>query len=150
MQSITLFLEGTPIAKQSFRMTKSGMKYQTKEIKNSALSIGLQAKNQLQTKYPKFKMYQNKVIIDRLEFRFPPLKSMNKAELIKIQLSDELTITNEYLPKTSKPDLDNLEKNLFDALKGIVMLDDNLVYRKNNVIKRYSNNPGIYIVLLGE
>jgi Holliday junction resolvase RusA-like endonuclease len=43
---------------------------------------------------------------------------------------------------TSKPDIDNLIKGLFDSFNKIVWKDDNQVYEVHS-IKKYSFNPGI-------
>ena len=43
---------------------------------------------------------------------------------------------------TKKPDIDNMVKGLFDALNGLIWVDDNRV-SEVTVRKVYSNNPGI-------
>lgn len=43
-----------------------------------------------------------------------------------------------------KPDIDNLIKGLFDAVNGLVWVDDNRVAKIGSVEKVYSENPGIY------
>jgi Holliday junction resolvase RusA-like endonuclease len=43
---------------------------------------------------------------------------------------------------TSKPDIDNLIKGLFDSFNKIAWKDDNQVYEVHS-IKKYSFNPGI-------
>jgi len=52
--------------------------------------------------------------------------------------------------KTTKPDLDNLEKMLWDAMEGIVFINDSLICEKHNVIKTYGDTPGYSIILEGE
>jgi Holliday junction resolvase RusA-like endonuclease len=43
---------------------------------------------------------------------------------------------------TTKPDIDNLVKGLFDSLNGLLWVDDNRI-AVMNVYKVYSNDPGI-------
>lgn len=44
---------------------------------------------------------------------------------------------------TVKPDIDNLLKGLFDAANGIAWVDDNRVAKLGDMIKVYSDQPGI-------
>ena len=55
-----------------------------------------------------------------LKFFFPPLKSWTKAQRLRLAQCIEL-------PKTTKPDVDNLGKAVCDALNGIVYRDDAMV-----------------------
>jgi len=70
------------------------------------------------------------------EFYFSPPKSLRKweKELVKA----------EKLPKVSRPDLDNLAKQLTDAMMGIFFADDNLIY-KISASKWYSDRPRIQV-----
>lgn len=47
---------------------------------------------------------------------------------------------------TSKPDIDNLEKMLFDCMNGIVWKDDAQVYSVTK-LKRYSREVGWYVLI---
>ena len=55
-----------------------------------------------------------------LKFFFPPLKSWTKAQRLRLAQCIEL-------PKTTKPDVDNLGKAVCDGLNGIVYRDDAMV-----------------------
>jgi Holliday junction resolvase RusA-like endonuclease len=43
---------------------------------------------------------------------------------------------------TTKPDIDNLVKGLFDSLNGLLWVDDNRIVSVE-AVKKYANNPGI-------
>lgn len=55
-----------------------------------------------------------------LKFFFPPLKSWTKAQRLRLAQCIEL-------PKTTKPDVDNLGKAVCDGLNGIAYRDDAMV-----------------------
>lgn len=153
---MTLKLEilGIPFAKQSFRYgkpitTKAGTtftpKYKPKGVEQSAQNI----KQQIISQLPQgFVPYSKQVTIEKLHFCFPPLKSASKATLKRI-VSGERYL-NAWVLKTTKPDIDNLEKNLWDALNGIVFVDDSLICVKNQIVKRYSLRPRICLEITGE
>ncbi|UDQ99258.1 RusA family crossover junction endodeoxyribonuclease [Lentisphaerota bacterium WC36G] len=106
----TFIFEGTPKAVQSFRFTRSGRKYQPKEIGDWKNLIKLQAKEQITSKV----MPSSKALKIEVEFIFPPLKSWSKKRL------EELKNGATFF-KTTKPDLtDNLMKGFIDALSGIL------------------------------
>ena len=80
-----------------------------------------------------------------MRFVFPYLKSFSKK---KIQEIEELKAYAAY--KTTKPDLDNLEKMLWDAMNGVVFADDSLICGKRNINKEYGRVPGINLRILGK
>jgi len=132
---------GIPFAKQSFRFTRTGHKYQPAEVKQNEYNVRLQVINQL----PKpFTPFSKAVEILSITYAFPAPKSLKKADRLQIEAGG-------YVPKTTKPDLtDNLNKGLIDALKGVVFADDSIIWRMNNVCKVYGKTPGIIIKLVGE
>ena len=67
-----------------------------------------------------------------LDFVFPIPKSWSKAKKMNPP------------PHTSRPDRDNLEKAIGDALNGIAW-DDDAQICDGNVRKRYGTEPGIFI-----
>jgi len=70
-----------------------------------------------------------------IEFYFPYNKSA----------SDKLKETESW--KVTRPDLDNMEKSIFDCLTDMGFIeDDSLICRKIS-IKRYSPKPRIFIKL---
>lgn len=52
-------------------------------------------------------------------------------------------LAGELLP-TGKPDLDNTQKSIFDALNGIVWRDDSIIARVS-AAKRYGPAPGVSV-----
>lgn len=73
-----------------------------------------------------------------LEFRFARPKNHYNS---KGKLKDSAP---EY--HTARPDFDNLEKFVADALNGVFWRDDSLICRSTTV-KRYGDIPGVFIVI---
>jgi len=118
---IKLNFEIKPMAKQSFRTTRTGQKYldasvikYRKAIRNMAI---LQMRKQ---KAEKIEGAVNMNII--YAFRRP--QSLSKKERNEID-------GGKTVPKTTKPDIDNLTKAILDALNGIVWKDDAQVTQIN-------------------
>jgi len=118
---IKLEFDVKPMAKQSFRTTRTGNKYldasvikYRKAIRNMAIS---QMRNQ---KAERIEGAVNMNII--YAFRRP--KSLSKKERNEID-------GGKNIPKTTKPDIDNLTKAILDALNGIVWKDDAQVAQIN-------------------
>lgn len=114
MKKIILKFDVKPMAKQSFRTTRTGQKYldasvikYRKAIRNMAIA---QMRNQ---KAEKIEGAVNMNII--YAFRRP--QSLSKKERNEID-------NGKIVPKTTKPDIDNLTKAILDALNGIVWKDD--------------------------
>lgn len=49
---------------------------------------------------------------------------------------------------TKKPDIDNLGKTVLDALNGVFWRDDSIIWRLG-MVKRYAENPGIEVEIIG-
>lgn len=129
-----LTILGIPKPKQSFRYTRNGIRYQTKEVKQAEAGMRQQVIAQL----PRgFIPWTGPVVVQNLKFTFPPRKSETKRNKALAEAG--------MLYKTTKPDLDNLQKILWDALKGVVFIDDPLVCCMRNVEKVYGPVPGIEI-----
>ena len=118
---IKLKFDIKPMAKQSFRTTRSGQKYldpsvikYRKAIRNMAIA---QMRNQ---KAEKIEGAVNMNIV--YAFRRP--QSLSKKERNEID-------GGKTVPKTTKPDIDNLTKAILDALNGIVWKDDAQVTQIN-------------------
>lgn len=118
-----LTILGVPQPKQSarFRSIKAGDKtfiqsYQTKEVKDEERNIKYDIKSQLPEG---FVPYGKGVALGvRVSFIFPPTSEFTKG---KLKLLEE---GNTFF-KPKKPDLtDNLMKGLFDAMSGVVFIDD--------------------------
>ena len=134
---------GVPRSKQSFRFAVIGkrvLKYQKKEVKQEEENIRSQIIKQL----PKnFIPFSGGVKIIRCWFIFSPLKSWSKKKLEAAQLLGGLF-------KTTKPDLqDNLMKGLFDAMQGVVFINDSQICALDDVRKFYGPKPMIEVELEG-
>lgn len=144
-RSITLFIPGIPQPKQSVRsrIVNAGDKsyvshYQSKEVKEAEKNIRSIVITQLPSGFLPF---SKGVVITKLHYSFPPLKSFSKKSLARIE-------SGEGIVKTTKPDLtDNLNKGVFDALQGLVFINDSQICGLNNCKKFYSNSPGISLVM---
>lgn len=138
-------IKGEPKPKQSarFRIAKSGdksfiMSYQKKAVKQAESDIISQILGQLPAGFEPLK---GKLAIKKLHYVFAPIKSLKKADL-------ELINSGGAVYKSTKPDLtDNLSKGLFDALEGIVYLNDSQICSIDNVRKFYGNVPRIELVI---
>ncbi len=133
-KSITINILGKPQAKQSFKFTRTGIRYQPKEVKESKQNMTAQIIQQLPKDY---KPLTGPVIIEELSFIFPPLKSFSIKKMDKMR--------QWKLYKITKPDIDNLMKNLFDACNNILWLDDAQIVEIRLIKKIYNDTPGIYI-----
>lgn len=130
-----IIILGEPLAKQSFRFTRSGHKYQDKDLKDWEG----QAKVQLAAQLPEgFRPFQGPVVIKNLTFVFPITKGCPKYKRAYIEAGNDLY-------KETKPDLmDNLPKNVFDVCNGILFTDDsNIVAHRGELKKIYGLRPRI-------
>jgi len=126
-------LLGTILAKQSFRFTRTGIKYQDKDIKNWQA----QARAQLIQQLPAgFKPFTGAVRIEYLDIIFPMQKAMSKLLQNRIR-------QGEIIYRSKKPDVDNCIKGFLDSCKTILFIDDNQVAEINNFRKRYGETPMI-------
>ena len=118
---IKLNFEIKPMAKQSFRTTRSGQKYLDPSVIKYRKAIRNMAILQMQKqKAEKIEGAVNMNII--YAFRRP--QSLSKKERNEID-------NGKIVPKTTKPDIDNLTKAILDALNGIVWKDDAQVAQIN-------------------
>jgi Holliday junction resolvase RusA-like endonuclease len=115
------------------------MKYQPTELETHFKNVSIYIKSQLPAN---FKPFTGGVRVLYLGYVFPPLKSFSKKKLKKID-------DGEIIYKTTKPDLiDNLNKGLFDAMEGIVYLNDSQVCEFDGKVRKYyGNRPKIIIEL---
>lgn len=131
MQTITINIPGNPIPKQSARFSIVNNhihKYQPKSITNNKNTIALTALAQLPKDFKPF----SSPISASITFAFQPLKSFPKSKL--------QTLDTQIFHKPTKPDLDNLIKQLWDALQSIIFLNDSQIVHIN-ARKIYSHTP---------
>lgn len=135
---LRLHIAGEPMAVQSVRAVRMGKgirTFQPKKVEDWKSYVRVNILNQL----PENWAVLNEPLAVRYTLKFPPLKSMKKAELTKIE-------AGETVYKAKKPDFDNCLKGLNDCLSGIVWRDDSLVV-KAGVSKIYAINPEIEVVI---
>lgn len=122
-----IIIPGVPQPKQSARFrnvkSKTGkkdfiMSYQKKSVTNNASNIGKIALSQLPVDFIPYDC----AVVAKVTFVFPPLSSWNKT-------TKTLFESGKTIFKTTKPDVDNCLKALFDGLNGIVFVDDSRVSR---------------------
>lgn len=135
---------GIPQSKQSarFKNVKMGNKsfiksYQKQSVIENERNIAFDIKSQLPLD---FKPYDEPVAV-KVIFVFPPLSGWSKAK-------KKLLESGETIYKETKPDLtDNLMKGLFDAMNGIVMIDDARVVKVQSE-KIYGSIPRTEIEII--
>ena len=106
-----------PLAKQSYRSTKSGFGYQPKDVVDFKNAIRYMATKEL----PKDHKPLTGALTVIIDFQFALISSANKAQKKAVFEADC------QIAKTTKPDIDNLCKAMFDALNGIAWSDDALI-----------------------
>lgn len=120
--TLTLRLKGTPIPKQSARIgrnKKTGrpISYTNPQIKAYEEQVKWIIKSQLPTG---FHILDEPIGVD-VAYVFEPPKSWSKNKMDRL-------IDGEIFFKATKPDLDgNLNKALFDAMEGIVYVNDSRI-----------------------
>lgn len=171
--------DGDPMAKQSARFTVSrygnGPKkgepiifdnkrtgkpdvmiksYQDAKITNTAKMLQLQLIVQLKAQH--FTKFRSAIFVTRMEFIFKVSKNAPKY------MMDDLKAGTKIYFKDTKPDLDNLEKMVWDAMQaeksekditnamtGLVYDNDAQIVSKNGVFKRWGIVPGVIIEMEG-
>ena len=134
---IRLFLQCEPLAKQSAKFNKSGIAYTPAKLKKYVKDLKLQIQAQFNEK-----LTEKPVHIKRLHFYFSCTKTMIKNKKICGQIGAGFVI-----PKTTKPDIDNCMKPLFDSMEGIVFKNDSQIWAIDEIRKYYRHNSGILIEL---
>ncbi len=133
---------GIPQPKQSarFRVQKFGNKtfvksYQKKEVVENERNFAFDAKSQLAEDFQPF----SGPLKVSATYIFPPLKSFSKSKLNALA-------SGSIIFKDTKPDLtDNLNKAVFDALEGIVYINDSQICQIQSR-KIYGTVPRIDLV----
>lgn len=128
-----IIILGTPLAKQSFKVTKKGFKYTDKKVVDWKAQARTQLINQLPEAWIPF---TEAVRITDLTFVFPILKSFPKYKIKQIK-------EGIIFYKTTKPDLDNLQKSLWDCCEGILFINDSQVVHIGKMEKKYGEVPRI-------
>lgn len=157
--------KGDPLPKQSFRHyvqrnkqgdvitfrnAKTGKLdvilkgYQEAKITNTHDMLVEQFKIYLLRDYKGFRPFYKDVHILRAEFIFKAIESLSKADKEAVSSGDYI------LFKETEPDLDNLEKMLWDAMQEAgVISNDARICSKNGIFKRFGTRPGVIVELEG-
>jgi Holliday junction resolvase RusA-like endonuclease len=143
---LDLFIGMKPISKQSARFRIAGNpggkqwidSYRDPKVEAWELSAKWWIKSRIQ---PKFKPIDGPLQIDEIIFIFDAPKNLLAAEKRIIQAGG-------FIFKYDKPDLgDNLKKPVYDAMNGIIYVDDSQIFYEGPCYKVYGMSPGISIKL---
>lgn len=111
MKEYKFILPVQPTPKQSFRVSKHGAKYQSKKVKDMHDAMVLLLKTQLPSG---FKLLSGPVHIDYTfiyKYRKAQPKYHREGKVYKVTV----------------PDFDNLLKAINDAIKDVIVIDDNVI-----------------------
>lgn len=136
-----LTILGVPQPKQSarFKSIKAGNKtfikaYKDDKVEINERNIRYDVKSQLPNGFKPF----DTALAVKVLFVFPPLKTFSTKTLEEME-------AGKRIYKTTKPDLtDNLMKGLFDAMEGVVYINDSRVCKISSA-KLYGKVPRIEI-----
>lgn len=112
--------------------------YQNQDLVTEVEAVKWLLKSQL----PGHKVFEEEIIITSIDFVFPVLKSFSAKKIVQIQ-------EGAIIHKTSKPDLDNLQKLFFDCCTDIIWKDDAKISWTNNIRKRYGIKGQTIVELYG-
>ncbi len=137
---LILKILGTPLAKQSARFVALGKgqirSFQKKEVVEKERNIAYDIKSQLPENFVLFDtpIFVNMILI------FTPPASLPKKTLKTIE-------EGNLVPKDKKPDIDNLQKTLLDAMQGVVYTNDSRIYSMS-ASKFYGKIPQIWLEII--
>ena len=150
--------KGEPIIFMNKRTLKNDVmikSYQDAKITNTAKMLQLQILKQLKAT-ENFTKFRGAIFVTRMEFIFKVSKNAPKYML------NDLKEGRLIYFKDTKPDLDNLEKMIWDAMQaekaekdivnamtGLVYDNDAQIVSKNGVFKRWGMVPGVIIEMEG-
>lgn len=126
--NIHLTIDGIPMQTQRPRTTKFGRFYVPNAAKNKKY-IRNQIKQQIDIE--NFDIIDAEVKV-KIKFYMEIPKSFSKTDIVLAEMGK--------IRPTTTPDVDNLMKTYFDAITGILWLDDGQVISSNGY-KYYSINP---------
>lgn len=134
---------GEPRPKQSFkfaiRQLKSGGQYVSKYQPDSVEADTFDILSQIVNQLPHGHIPWTGGVMVQIQYLFSPPKTFTKTKMLELQ-------SGAKLYKTTKPDLDNLEKMLFDAMQTRIYINDSQICSRFSE-KIYSLIPGIKVSL---
>lgn len=132
LKTMTFFVDHRPIAKQSFRMGKFGG-YQPKRVTDFKKHAQLVARHAAK-KHGWAKDDGPLMITFVFQFRCP--KSASKADKLLVRWN------------TKRPDLDNIEKSITDALDDLMSDDSQVCYKiSKKIIAKHGDVEGITVTI---
>lgn len=133
---IAFIVEGTPVPQGRPRFTRQGHAYDPQKSREYKKRVAIEAKKAMGNTPP----FDGGITLN-VRFCFEPPKSFTGGK--------RLAALSGALPKTTKPDTDNLVKGVMDALKGICWNDDSQV-TYITAEKRYSETAAVNIRIFRE
>ena len=131
-------VKGRAKAKQSFRIAKNGFKYTPRDVVEYANLVKLCFINT-------FPAWKPSLLVDKpLSVIINVYKSIPQSYSKKAQ---EKALAGEIRP-TTKPDCDNIAKNINDALNGVAYPDDKQIVSLS-INKFYSDDERVEITIIG-
>ncbi len=127
---MNLTIYGVPLAKQSCKFTKSGHRYTPADVVIASQNMRAQVIGQWSGALP-----FSAGVSMTVKFVFPYPKSTPKRDL------------GTEFAKITKPDIDNLLKNLLDSMQGVCFLNDGQVC-EILASKKYGEQPRIEINIM--
>ena len=121
-----------PLAHQSFRIGRNGIRYKPKKIVDYQRNIQALTVDQLPTSFNVIEA-GSEIKVNYIEYVYAYPKSFSKKKRVKTF-------------KVTKPDLqDNLNKAFFDSLEGIVYEQDQNIVEINRMSKFYGEADKIRV-----
>lgn len=138
MTQISFFVPGTPQGKQRHRVTVIGGKARQYTPGKTAAYEGLVAHAAAQA-MTGMALITGPVEVSELRIRITPPESWS-------QKKKREALAGAIVP-TKVPDVDNVEKAIFDGMNGVVWHDDKQVVDVLNKTKRYGEVPGVWVTV---
>jgi Holliday junction resolvase RusA-like endonuclease len=130
---LTFELNLRPLDHQSFRIGRNGIKYKPKKVTDYQKYVKDLITKQLSNDFNIIPA-GTPIVVNYIEYIYAYPKSLAKKRRIL------------KLPKTTKPDLqDNLNKAFFDALEGLIYVQDQNIVQINNMAKYYGPEDKIKV-----
>ena len=138
---IHLTIPGQPMGKQRSRarniQTKDGRNFNINYTPAKTVNYETLIKELFITKYPAFVPLTGAISIDIIAYLSIPVSKSKKQK--------EAMRNGEVFP-TTRPDVDNIQKIVFDALQKLAFLNDSQIIRAS-VKKIYSDQPRVEIMI---
>ena len=131
---MTLIFDIRPMAKQSVRFTRNGMRYQPEDVVNYHTYLRLMAQQQMVRDTPYSCPLRVQVIA---QYALP--KSRPKRDRLRVA-------GGGVIPKPTKPDCDNILKATLDPLNGVCWTDDALICEAT-VVKQWGDVDTLMITI---